>query len=1373
MSPERHADSLALAQQVDALCDHFEEALRAGNAGNWWDWLPPAGPARGRALAELPRLDLEHRLRAGEPVRVEAYLARCPELKQDAEAVLALITHEYEVRRLREPQLTLADYDERFPNLTRHLRQFDLPGTQGLAPPAPTEGVPGLGGPWGVVSHTEAEGITSRLPHRLLSEQGLPSPGGVGLDLRAYQLLERLGSGGMGEVYLSRDPGLDRLLALKVLRAEWQGNPDMERRFQAEARITGSLQHPAIVPVHDLGRLPDGRLFFTMKVVRGRTFADMLAEPGANVAGQQGVRLGVFAQVCQAVAYAHSKGVIHRDLKPENVMVGRFGEVQVMDWGLAKLLPRASETAVHPAGAGEVVGSQPGEVGQTYGAVGTLAYMAPEQANGEWERADERLDVFGLGGILCAILTGQPPYVGDSVAEVQHKAQSGDLREAIARLEGCGAEPELVRLARACLSAEVEGRPRHAGQVTQSVESHQAALEQRLRHAELGQARAEARAEGERKRRRLTLALATAVFLLVAGVGSGAWLLQQQRAEAQARQREAGRQAMLALQGGRPLLEEGWQANDVAKVEQARAEAERAVDIAARGEAEPAVRQQADAFRRETQERLGRARSNGALMAALADISVPRETRRYAPDESGLVAAVAEPSVEEQYAAAFRHWGVDVDRTPDAELVACFQREPEPVRQEVIAGLDAWMLERRKQKALEERWRRLLGLAGRLDHSAVRRHLRALLSGGLPPHPTTVAGVAGALAGPGLPWAALAGLACDSHAHMPELRGPEKLANEPVLTVVLLARTYWAFGDRAGAEQVLRQAVAARPQQVVLLNDMGRMLEGSGRLGEATEYYRAAHMVRPQLGVALARGLVKTGRGAEGEGVLHDLVGRQPNNPDMHFFLGHALHEQKKLSEAVGSYRQAVALDPRHAPAHNNLGAVWYGEGKVGEGVACFQKAIFLDPKCAVAHCNLGVALKGKGEVEGAIDCYQKAILHDPKCAVAHCNLGNALKVKGDLGGAIECYRKAIDINPKLAPAHDNLGVALKGKGDVEGAIESHLKAIAADPKNASAYYNLGNALRGKGEVEGAIDCFHKAVALQPKFARAHSNLGLALYGKGEVEGAIDCYQKAILHDPKCAEAHCNLGNALESKGQEEGAIECYQKAIAADPEYANAHGALGRALLQQGRFAESCVATRRCLELLPAGRPLRQYVSRLLERCQRLLESDSRLIAVLQGEARPKDAGEHLDLAWLALRPSKGQYAAAARLYAEAFADKGVRADLLARHRYHAARASALAAAGKGQGGAELTDKERARLRGLALDWLRADLTAWGKLVGGPAEQRLRVRQRLTYWRADPNLTGVRDKDALAELPADEHANWQALWGEVDSMLQRVGEKK
>jgi serine/threonine-protein kinase len=177
----------------------------------------------------------------------------------------------------------------------------------------------------------------------------------------------------MGEVYLSRDPGLGRDLALKVLAVRWRGDAEMARRFEQEARVTGSLQHPGIVPVHNYGRLPNGRPYFTMKVVRGRTFAKLPTDSGGAGPEQLAELLGVFAQVCQAVAYAHSKGVIHRDLKPNNVMVGRFGEVQVMDWGLAKVLTQAAEP-------------RPESVTEASELVGLRGEDAGQQTRGRWAR---------------------------------------------------------------------------------------------------------------------------------------------------------------------------------------------------------------------------------------------------------------------------------------------------------------------------------------------------------------------------------------------------------------------------------------------------------------------------------------------------------------------------------------------------------------------------------------------------------------------------------------------------------------------------------------------------------------------------------------------------------------------------------------------------------------------------------------------------------------------------------------------------------------------------------------------------------------------------------------------------------------------------
>src|SRR5262249_34473505 len=158
-----------------------------------------------------------------------------------------------------------------------------------------------------------------------------------------YELLAEVGRGGMGVVYRARETAFNRDVAVKFLRERHPADSPELRRFLDEARITGQLQHPAIPPVHHIGRLPDGRPFLVMKLIRGRTLEDILNER-ANPAEDRGRFLAIFGQVCQAIGYAHAHNVIHRDLKPANVMVGNFAEVQVMDWGLAKSLTGGRST---------------------------------------------------------------------------------------------------------------------------------------------------------------------------------------------------------------------------------------------------------------------------------------------------------------------------------------------------------------------------------------------------------------------------------------------------------------------------------------------------------------------------------------------------------------------------------------------------------------------------------------------------------------------------------------------------------------------------------------------------------------------------------------------------------------------------------------------------------------------------------------------------------------------------------------------------------------------------------------------------------------------------------------------------------------------
>jgi formylglycine-generating enzyme required for sulfatase activity/tRNA A-37 threonylcarbamoyl transferase component Bud32 len=236
-----------------------------------------------------------------------------------------------------------------------------------------------------------------------------------------YEDLGPLGAGGMGEVRRVRDRVLNRVLARKLVHPALVQRPLSLARFVEEAKATAQLQHPGIVPVHDLGTLPDGRVWFTMKEVDGRTLTEVLREVhAASRERWETTRTGwslrrmvdAVHAACRAVAYAHERGVVHRDLKPDNVMVGRHGEVYVLDWGLAKLLGRPAPSDGARDEEPVVVGRSIEHATRIGQVAGTPAYMPPEQARGEVDRIDARSDVYALGAVLYEVLGGRPPYEG-------------------------------------------------------------------------------------------------------------------------------------------------------------------------------------------------------------------------------------------------------------------------------------------------------------------------------------------------------------------------------------------------------------------------------------------------------------------------------------------------------------------------------------------------------------------------------------------------------------------------------------------------------------------------------------------------------------------------------------------------------------------------------------------------------------------------------------------------------------------------------------------------------------------------------------------------------------------------------------------------
>jgi len=1302
-----------------------------------------------------------------------------------------------------------------------------------------------------------------------------------------YQLQGEIARGGMGAVLKGRDVDLGRDLAIKVLLESHQGNAEVVRRFVEEAQIGGQLQHPGVVPVYELGTFPDRRPFFAMKLVKGQTLASLLHER-TGPAQDLPRFLAIFEAVCQTMAYAHARGVIHRDLKPSNVMVGSFGEVQVMDWGLAKVLPQggvADEAAARPAQETVITTVRSGSAGtgsesQAGSVLGTPSYMAPEQARGEVDRIDERADVFGLGAILCEILTGRPPFAGSTREEIRAQAARGDLTDAVVRLEASGAEIELVALAEACLAAEPERRPRNAGAVVQRVTAYLAGVQERLKAAELARVEAQTRAEEEikrravadelakeeRKRRRMAVALAASVLVTAGLVGGGWAYLAKQWQERTTR-------VTVALGEVEVLRTEAERAgDDLARWHTAR-DAAHAVEGLLADAPDELTRRRGTALVRDVTESAAAAENDQKLLTTLVDI---RSARADDPDRSAADVA---------YADAFREAGIDIAALSPAEAGTKIQARPTSTRLALAAALDDWAAVRRGRPGKQADARRLTEAARLADPDPWRNRLRELLQTSSSPERLT---------------------------SVKDLAKSARFEELPAVSLLLLGSTLVDTGDLTGGWAVFRDGQRLYPGDVWLNYALARCLEGLARREEAIRYYMAARSLRPEtshllanaleakgetdqaiaifqdlarlrpkdgrhlaaLGIALtSRGrteeakaaleaavaaaraaielkpgvwahhttlgfaLSHQGKPSEAIAAFHEALRLKPDDleargnlgaalreegkldeaiaecretirlkPDLapshanlgnalfnqgkleeaitacrealrlksdfseaHKILGTALHNQGKLDEAIAEFRAALRIKFDDVQAHTNVGAILSKQGKLEEAIAELREALRFKPDLPAAHMNLGISLGMEGKLEEAIAELREALRLKPDQAEAHYNLGLALANQGKLDEAIAEYRAALRLKPDFIEAHTNFGNALRLKGALDEAIAKHREVIRLKPDSTDAHNNLGNALIDQGKPAEAIAEYREALRLKPDSTEPHNNLGNALRDQGDLREAIAEFRVAIRLKPDYPTAHYNFGIALVMQGKLEEAIAEYRTALRLKPDHAEAHCNLGHVLRAQGRFVEALAELKRGHELGSKNPNWHDPSAEWVRETERLVELDRKLPAILVGNARPSDALETLGFAQVCY--AKKLHGPSARFWAEAFQAQPMLAeDMQVGNRYNAACAAALAGSGQGKDDPPLDDGTKARWRKQSVDWLKADLTAWSKVLdSGPPQARQRIPKTLQHWKADTDLAGLRGAAALAKLPGNEQKACRALWTEVDLLLAKA----
>jgi len=1250
------------------------------------------------------------------------------------------------------------------------------------------------------------------------------------VDLHAtgrYEILGQIAEGGIGQVLKGRDADLGRDVAMKVLREDRMGNVELLRRFVEEAQIGGQLQHPGVVPVYELG-LHDGRRpYFAMKLVKGRTLAALLEDRKGPAESRRDF-LSIYLQMCQTMAYAHSRNVIHRDLKPANVMVGAFGEVQVVDWGFAKVLTeggvaderRASRAASDLTRIATLRTTGEGSESIAGSVMGTPAYMPPEQALGNTEELDSRSDVFSLGAILCEILTGAPVYRGEP-GELLLMAAQCRTDDALARLDKSGADPDLVELAKACLAQLRKDRPRDALVLAKRVSVHLSSAEERIQRSRLAtiearkataetaaraakakakieaarvesekraaqlermrrradEARAEAEEAGRSRRQMLVLGVAVLVALCVAG-GSYAWIRKGRLAEAD----RVAERVHKSLEEARLHKGEGqWQA---------------ALDAAdrARAEAQDSVRGEADALVAAiVTDRDAQSERDASLARDRAFVERLEEIRLGAFDGPAALRA------DRAYDEAFAGQGIDLGNPADAARR--------------IRAIDGW---RAVARALDDRlWLRgswverrgldrkqLVAVLKVLDPDPWRDRLRAARFEGLEhvhslvaelgkqkTRPAETVVIAGdALAAKGDVGAAIRLLQGEYRDHV----------DDPWLSHHLA--TFLDEQGRTTEALRYRVAVLARyPRSVRAKTVLARELRRDGSLPQALDFARDAvhdHDNSPEAHLELAIALLASGNKSEADDAYRKATSLAPGRGWVHDEWGLAAGDLGDSKRRLEAWREALRVEPGLTHVHTEIGAELASARDLDAAIAEFRQSVTLDPEDYSGWLGLGVVLAAANRADESLEVTNKAVELRPDDWSAHASLGYALRRTNQAEASLEEFRKSAELAPGQALPQVNLGDALLLAGEVQKAVKAYFAAIKIDNTDVTLT-SLGFGLRYAGEIGQAEICAREALALNSEYIEAQVLLGVLFLDRGLLDQGIAELEKALRIDPKYPDALLVLGHANLHRGDPRRALELYQEAFEARPNWAAALSGIGRARERQGYIAGAREAWERAAGRTGPGEDSYSAADagwRLARLVMRKGKFADALPVLREADRVGKSAGVwyYPTATWLeacgkmaSLEPQlsalrEGKYVpktadekATFAVMCSLLGDDEVAVRLFAEafaedeDLAYVTSENRLHAARSASRLAQASNDAQVRRR--ALDWLKAEVEDRAKgLWDIYPRTRLWSRTVLLDLSVDTDFSGWRESSRLASLPEEERGEWRALWAGIQVALER-----